>query len=87
MALLKAFGNPGVKFMHCLPAFHNLETKVGRNIHKQFGLTPMEVTEDVFVSEMKIAFEEAENRMHTIKPILVATLGEQWHAYPCGIRR
>jgi ornithine carbamoyltransferase len=74
--LLKASGNPRVKFMHCLPAFHNLETKVGRDIHEQFGLTAMEVTEDVFESEMNIAFEQAENRMHTIKAILVATLGE-----------
>ena len=76
MALLKASNNPRVKFMHCLPAFHNLETKVGRDIHEQFGLTAMEVTEDVFESEMNIAFEQAENRMHTIKAILVATLGE-----------
>ena len=62
--------------MHCLPAFHNLETKVGREIHEQFGLNGMEVTEDVFESEMNIAFEQAENRMHTIKAILVATLGD-----------
>ena len=76
MALLNASGNPRVKFMHCLPAFHNLETKVGRDIHEQFGLTAMEVTEDVFESETNIAFEQAENRMHTIKAILVATLGD-----------
>jgi len=75
-ALMKAARNPRVKFMHCLPAFHNLETKVGQDIHKQFGLTAMEVTEEVFESEMNIAFEQAENRMHTIKAILVATLGE-----------
>jgi len=75
-ALMKATGNPRAKFMHCLPAFHNLETKVGQDIHKQFGLTAMEVTEEVFESEMNIAFEQAENRMHTIKAILVATLGE-----------
>jgi ornithine carbamoyltransferase len=62
--------------MHCLPAFHNLETKVGHDIHEQFGLTAMEVTEEVFESEMNIAFEQAENRMHTIKAILVATLGD-----------
>jgi ornithine carbamoyltransferase len=62
--------------MHCLPAFHNLETKVGRDIHEQFGLSAMEVTEEVFESEMNIAFEQAENRMHTIKAILVATLGD-----------
>ena len=75
-ALMKAARNPRVKFMHCLPAFHNLETKVGQDIHKQFGLTAMEVTEEVFESEMNIAFEQAENRMHTIKAILVATLGD-----------
>jgi ornithine carbamoyltransferase len=75
-ALMKAAKNPRVKFMHCLPAFHNLETKVGQDIHKQFGMTAMEVTEDVFESEMNIAFEQAENRMHTIKAILVATLGD-----------
>jgi len=76
MKLMKTSGNPKVKFMHCLPAFHNLETKVGRDIHEHFGLTAMEVTEEVFESELNIAFEQAENRMHTIKAILVATLGE-----------
>jgi ornithine carbamoyltransferase len=74
--LMRKAGNPRVKFMHCLPAFHNLETKVGRDIHEQFGITAMEVTEEVFESEMNIAFEQAENRMHTIKALLVATLGE-----------
>ena len=74
--LMKAAKNPRVKFMHCLPAFHNLETKVGEDIHEHFGLTAMEVSEDVFESEMNIAFEQAENRMHTIKAILVATLGD-----------
>jgi ornithine carbamoyltransferase len=76
MSLLKASGNPRVKFMHCLPAYHNLETQVGRDIHEQFGLTAMEVTEEVFESEINVAFEQAENRMHTIKAILVATLGD-----------
>jgi ornithine carbamoyltransferase len=76
MNLMKATGNPRAKFMHCLPAFHNLETKTGRDIHEQFGLTAMEVTEEVFESELNIAFEQAENRMHTIKAILVATLGD-----------
>ena len=76
MALMKAAGNPRVKFMHCLPAYHNLETKVGTDIHAQFGMTALEVTEEVFESEMNIAFEQAENRMHTIKAILVATLGD-----------
>ncbi|WP_170327694.1 ornithine carbamoyltransferase [Ruegeria arenilitoris] len=75
MDMMKRTGNPGVKFMHCLPAFHNLETKVGQDIHEQFGITEMEVTEEVFESDMNIAFEQAENRMHTIKAILVATLG------------
>jgi ornithine carbamoyltransferase len=74
--LLKMTKNPRVKFMHCLPAYHNLETKVGRDIHEHFGLTAMEVTEDVFESETNIAFEQAENRLHTIKAILVATLGD-----------
>ena len=74
--LMKAAKNPRVKFMHCLPAFHNLETKVGEDIHEHFGLTAMEVSEDVFESEMNIAFEQAENRLHTIKAILVATLGD-----------
>jgi ornithine carbamoyltransferase len=74
--LLKMTKNPRVKFMHCLPAYHNLETKVGRDIHEQFGLSAMEVTEDVFESEVNIAFEQAENRLHTIKAILVATLGD-----------
>jgi ornithine carbamoyltransferase len=76
MDLMKATGNPRVKFMHCLPAFHDLETKVGQEIHEQFGITAMEVSAEVFDSEMNIAFEQAENRMHTIKAILVATLGD-----------
>lgn len=75
MALMKKTGNPAVKFMHCLPAFHNTETAVGKDIAEKFGITAMEVTEDVFESPMNIAFEQAENRMHTIKAILVATLG------------
>jgi ornithine carbamoyltransferase len=61
--------------MHCLPAFHNTETKVGEDIHQQFGITEMEVTEEVFESPAGIQFEQAENRMHTIKAVLVATLG------------
>lgn len=67
-------GNPNVKFLHCLPAFHNLETKVGLDIHKKFGLEAMEVTEDVFESKRSLVWDEAENRMHTIKAIMVATL-------------
>jgi ornithine carbamoyltransferase len=74
--LLKMTKNPRVRFMHCLPAYHNLETKVGRDIQEHFGLSAMEVTEDVFESEVNIAFEQAENRLHTIKAILVATLGD-----------
>jgi ornithine carbamoyltransferase len=69
-------GNPQVKFMHCLPAFHNAETKVGQQILEKFGLESMEVTEDVFESEASIVFDEAENRLHTIKAIMVATLGD-----------
>lgn len=76
MDVVKKTGNPQVKFMHCLPAFHNLETEVGRDIHKRFGLEAMEVTEDVFESPMSIVFDEAENRLHTIKAVMVATLGE-----------
>lgn len=68
-------GNPDVKFLHCLPAFHNRETKVGEDIYSRFGLDGMEVTEDVFESERSIVFDEAENRMHTIKAVMVATLG------------
>ena len=75
MDLMKKTGNPNVKFMHCLPAFHNTETKVGKDIYEKFGITEMEVTEEVFESPMNVAFEQAENRMHTIKAILVATLG------------
>ena len=75
MNVVKATQNPNVKFMHCLPAFHNLETEVGRDIHAKFGLESMEVTEDVFESPMSIVFDEAENRMHTIKAVMVATLG------------
>jgi ornithine carbamoyltransferase len=73
-AIMAASGNPRVKFMHCLPAFHNLETEVGREIHEKFGLDAMEVTDDVFESPAGIQFEQAENRVHSIKAILVATL-------------
>ncbi|GGO58408.1 ornithine carbamoyltransferase [Roseovarius pacificus] len=68
-------GNPRTKFMHCLPAFHNADTAVGREIKEQFGLDAMEVTEEVFESPASIVFDQAENRMHTIKAVLVATLG------------
>jgi ornithine carbamoyltransferase len=75
--LLRASGNPHVRFMHCLPAFHDTETTLGKQIAENYGLTNgLEVTNDVFESEANIAFEQAENRMHTIKALLVATLGE-----------
>ncbi|HMR13126.1 MAG TPA: ornithine carbamoyltransferase subunit F, partial [Arachnia sp.] len=74
--LLAATGNPDVKFMHCLPAFHDLETSVGRSLHDEFGLDGVEVTDDVFESPASIVFDQAENRMHTIKAILVATLAD-----------
>jgi len=75
MDVIKATGNPDVKFLHCLPAFHNRETTLGEEIYQKFGLESMEVTEEVFESEHSIVFDEAENRMHSIKAILVATLG------------
>ena len=75
--LMAASGNPRVRFMHCLPAFHNLETEVGREIHERFGLEAMEVTEEVFESPAGVQFEQAENRVHSIKALLVATLGSQ----------
>ena len=69
-------GNPGVQFLHCLPAFHNADTAVGRKMAEKFGLTQgMEVTEDVFESPASLVFDEAENRLHTIKAVMVATLG------------
>ena len=68
-------GNPDVKFMHCLPAFHNTDTQVGKEIFEKFGLEALEVTEEVFESPASIVFDEAENRMHTIKAVMVATLG------------
>jgi len=68
-------GNPDVKFMHCLPAFHNRETKVGEQIYEQFDVQGMEVTDEVFESERSIVWAQAENRMHTIKAVMVATLG------------
>jgi ornithine carbamoyltransferase len=73
--LMKMTGNPKVKFMHCLPAFHNRETTVGEQIYQKFGLESMEVTEEVFESDSSIVFDEAENRVHTIKAVMVATLG------------
>jgi ornithine carbamoyltransferase len=74
MDVINRTGNPNVKFMHCLPAFHNRATKVGEEIYEAFGIDCMEVTEEVFESPRSIVFDQAENRMHTIKAILVATL-------------
>ena len=76
MDMVNRSGNPNVKFMHCLPAFHNRETKVGEEIYEKTGLESLEVTEEVFESERSIVFDQAENRMHTIKAIMVATLGD-----------
>ena len=72
--LMQATKNPRTRFMHCLPAFHNLDTEVGRQIHEKYGLSELEVTDDVFESNASIVFTQAENRMHTIKAVLVATL-------------
>ncbi|MFJ9426843.1 ornithine carbamoyltransferase [Streptomyces sp. NPDC101249] len=74
MDVLGATGNPDVKFLHCLPAFHDLGTTVGQEIHERHGLTSLEVTDEVFESAYSVVFDEAENRMHTIKAVLVATL-------------
>jgi len=74
-ALMEKTGNPQVRFMHCLPAFHNTETTIGKEIQQKFGIDAMEVTDEVFESAASIVFDQAENRMHTIKAVLVATLG------------
>jgi len=74
--VLTRTGNPKVKFMHCLPAFHNRDTKVGQSIFEEFGMDGLEVTDDVFESESSIVFDQAENRLHTIKAVMVATLGD-----------
>jgi ornithine carbamoyltransferase len=73
--VMKKTGNPNVKFLHCLPAFHNRETTIGEEIYTKYGLDGMEVNEEVFESEASIVFDQAENRMHTIKAVMVATLG------------
>ena len=75
-SLLEKTGNPDVKFLHCLPAFHNRDTAIGEEIFKKFGVAEMEVTDEVFESPASIVFDQAENRMHTIKAVMVATLGE-----------
>ena len=74
--MMERTGNPKCKFMHCLPSYHNLETQAGRDVYQKFGLDGIEVTEEVFESENSIVFDEAENRMHTIKAVMVATLGD-----------
>lgn len=74
-ALMQATGKPRTRFMHCLPAFHNLDTEVGRQVFERYGLKEIEVTDEVFESDASIVFSQAENRMHTIKAVLVATLG------------
>ena len=74
--LLEKTGNPNVIFEHCLPSFHNAETKIGQQIYEKYGISEMEVTDDVFESKASVVFQEAENRMHTIKAVMVATLGE-----------
>lgn len=73
--VMEMTGNPAIKFMHCLPAYHDRNTKIGEEIFQKFGLTSMEVTDEVFESEASIVFDQAENRMHTIKAVMVATLG------------
>jgi ornithine carbamoyltransferase len=75
-ALMKATGNPDVKFLHCLPALHNTETAVGRSLHERWGLSALEVTDEVFESPASIVFDEAENRLHTIKAAMVASIGD-----------
>ena len=74
--LMERTGNPACKFMHCLPSYHNRDTKAGEEVYQKFGLDGVEVTEDVFESPASIVFDEAENRMHTIKAVMVATLGD-----------
>jgi ornithine carbamoyltransferase len=74
-AAMEKSGNPDVKFLHCLPAFHNRETVIGEEVYQKFGLEAMEVTEEVFESGASVVFDEAENRIHTIKAVMVATLG------------
>ncbi len=75
-AMMDKTGNKNAIFMHCLPSFHNADTKIGKEIEEKFGLPEMEVTDEVFESPASVVFDEAENRMHTIKAVMVATLGK-----------
>jgi ornithine carbamoyltransferase len=77
MEVIRRTGNPNVKFMHCLPSFHDRDTKIGEQIYEEFGLESVEVTDEVFESPHSIVFDEAENRLHTIKAVMVATLSEE----------
>jgi ornithine carbamoyltransferase len=74
---MRLTGNPDAKFMHCLPAFHNTDTQVGRELYEKYGLEALEVTDEVFESPASVVFDEAENRLHTIKAVMVATLGRR----------
>jgi ornithine carbamoyltransferase len=76
MDFVKLTGNPDAIFLHCLPAFHDLETDVGRDIQKKHGLKEMEVSDELFRSRHSVVFDEAENRLHTIKAVMVATIGD-----------
>lgn len=76
MQMIKKTGNPNVIFLHCLPSFHDLNTTTAQEVHKKYGLTEMEVTDEVFRSKHSKVFDEAENRMHTIKAVMVATIGK-----------
>jgi len=75
MDMIRKTGNPDVIFMHCLPAFHDLNTKIGKEVYEKFGLKAMEVADEVFRSKYSVVFDEAENRLHTIKAVMVATIG------------
>jgi ornithine carbamoyltransferase len=75
--LMEMTGNAHTKFMHCLPALHNMDTKLGKEIYETYGLEALEVTDEVFESKASIVFDQAENRLHTIKAVLVATLGDE----------
>jgi ornithine carbamoyltransferase len=77
MDVLRLTGNPDVRFLHCLPALHNVETEIGAMVYEKFGLESLEVTDEVFESPASLVFEQAENRMHTIKAVMVATMGDR----------